>query len=188
MDTRPKTAEEYVELINQALFEIEDLRAAVEYDAESMGGAVEFLGQLEADVRGLKQAMLDGRYQFGGAELPFMKIVERQEMAQDIVANAGVFSDELKATGHTAVYGIFFDTGKSELKPESEQAIGEIAKLLNNDAGLKVYVVGHTDNVGGLESNMKLSQNRADAVVTALVGKHGINAARLKSYGAVPVT
>lgn len=36
MDSRPKTAEEYVELIDQALFEIDDLRAAAEYDAESM--------------------------------------------------------------------------------------------------------------------------------------------------------
>ncbi len=115
-----------------------------------------------------------------------LKIIERQEMAQDIVANAGVFSDELKATGHTAVYGIFFDTGKSELKPESEQAIGEIAKLLSSDTGLKVYVVGHTDNVGGLESNMKLSQDRAAAVVTALVAKHGISGARLTPYGAGP--
>ncbi len=79
MDTRPKTAEDYVELINQALFEIDDLRAAIEYDADSMGAAMEFLGQLEHDVRGLKQAMLDGRYQFGGADLPFMKIVERQD-------------------------------------------------------------------------------------------------------------
>lgn len=79
MDTRPKTADEYVDLINQALFEIEDLRAAVEYDGESMGGALEFLGQLENDVRGLKQAMLEGRYHFGDSDLPFMKIVERQD-------------------------------------------------------------------------------------------------------------
>lgn len=79
MDTRPKTAEQYIELINQALFEIEDLRAAVEYDEDSMGSAVEFLGQLEADVGALRQAMLEGRYHFGGSDLPFMKIVERQD-------------------------------------------------------------------------------------------------------------
>ncbi|MBI5460814.1 MAG: general secretion pathway protein GspF [Gammaproteobacteria bacterium] len=79
MDTRPKTAEQYIELIDQALFEIEDLRAAVEYDEDSMGSAAGFLGQLEADVRGLKQAMLEGRYHFGDSDLPFMKIVERQD-------------------------------------------------------------------------------------------------------------
>jgi OmpA-OmpF porin, OOP family len=112
--------------------------------------------------------------------------VEKKAMAQDIVANADVFSNDLKATGHSAVYGIYFDTGKSEIKPESGQAIGEIAKLLKNDAGLKVYVVGHTDNMGGLESNMKLSRDRADAVVQALVRDHGIIASRLSPYGAGP--
>ncbi len=115
-----------------------------------------------------------------------LTIVEKEAMAQDIVANADVFANDLKTTGHSAMYGIYFDTGKSELKPESEQAIGEIAKLLKSDAGLKVYVVGHTDNVGGLEANMKLSQDRADAVVQALVHNQGIAAARLKAYGDGP--
>jgi OmpA-OmpF porin, OOP family len=112
-------------------------------------------------------------------------IVEKKAMAQDIVANADVFSEDLKTTGHSAVYGIYFDTGKFDLKPESEHAISEIVKLLKNDASLKLYVVGHTDNVGGLESNMKLSQDRADAVVQALV-RGGTAAFRLKAYGDGP--
>ena len=116
-----------------------------------------------------------------------MTIVEKTEMNQDVEANAKVFSNDLRSTGHAAVYGIYFDTGKTEIKPESEQAIGEIAKLLQADASLRVYVVGHTDNVGALEANMKLSQGRADAVVQALVGKHGIAAARLKSGGVGPL-
>jgi outer membrane protein OmpA-like peptidoglycan-associated protein len=113
-------------------------------------------------------------------------IVQKQSMVQDIVANADVFSDELRNTGHTAVYGIYFDTGKSDLKPESQAAIGEIAKLLKKDVNLKVYVVGHTDNVGGLESNMKLSQARAEAVVQDLTRNQGISASRLKSFGNGP--
>ena len=113
-------------------------------------------------------------------------IVEKKGMTQDIVANADVFSNDLRTTGHSAVYGIYFDTGKSDLKPESEQAIAEIAKLLKNDASLKVYVVGHTDNVGGVDANMKLSQDRADAVVQALVRNGGIAASRLRAYGDGP--
>jgi len=58
---------------------------------------------------------------------------------------------------------------------------------LKSDAGLKVNVVGHTDNVGGIESNMKLSQDRANAVVQALVAKYGIAATRLKAYGVGPL-
>jgi OmpA-OmpF porin, OOP family len=115
-----------------------------------------------------------------------LTIVQKDAMAQDIVANADAFLNDIKATGHATVYGILFDTGKSEIKPESEQAIGEIAKLLKGDTGLNLYVVGHTDNVGGLESNMKLSQSRAEAVMQALVRNYGIGASRLKAFGAGP--
>jgi flagellar motor protein MotB len=116
-----------------------------------------------------------------------LTIVERGAMKQDIVANAEVFSNDIRSTGHAAVYGIYFDTGKSEIKPESEAALTEIAKLLTGDAALQVNVVGHTDSVGSVESNMTLSQTRADAVVKAMTGKHGIAASRLKAYGVGPL-
>ncbi len=106
-----------------------------------------------------------------------LTIVEKQSMVQEVVASAEVFQSGLKASGHVEVPGIFFDTGKSELKPESDAAVGEVAKLLNADPSLKVYVVGHTDNVASLELNTKLSQVRAEAVVQALVTKHAPGAA-----------
>lgn len=112
--------------------------------------------------------------------------VERQAMAQDVVANADALARGLKETGHVVVKGILFDTGKTELKPESQAAIAEVAKLLKADPSLKLYVVGHTDNVGDLESNMHLSAGRAEAVVRSLVTNHGIPAARLKPFGNGP--
>lgn len=118
---------------------------------------------------------------------PHLVIVEKQAMKQDIVANADAFSKDIRETGHTAIYGIYFDTAKSVIKPQSEAALGEIAKLLKKDPGLKVHVVGHTDNIGGLEANMKLSQDRANAVVQYLVGKQGIAGGRLKGYGVGPL-
>jgi OOP family OmpA-OmpF porin len=117
----------------------------------------------------------------------WLTIVEKQAMVQEVVANAELFQSGLKATGHVEVPGIFFDTGKSELKPESDAAVAEVAKLLKADPALKVYVVGHTDNVASLDLNTKLSQARADAVVQALVAKHGIAAARLIGRGAGPL-
>ncbi len=113
-------------------------------------------------------------------------IIQKGTMNQDIEANADAFLNDLKNTGHAAVYGIYFDTGKADLKPESEKAVAEIAKLLKTDAALKLFVVGHTDNVGGVESNMKLSQDRADAVIQALVRSHGVAAPRLKAFGNGP--
>ncbi len=112
-----------------------------------------------------------------------LTIVEKGEMAQEVVANAAALADGINATGHVSVYGIYFDTGKSEIKPESDAALSEIAKLLGNDGSLKLYVVGHTDNVGSFDSNMKLSKDRADAVVKALSGKYAIAAARLTPHG-----
>ena len=120
-----------------------------------------------------------------------LSIVEKQIMKQDVVANAEVMGNDINTTGHVSIYGIHFDTGKSEIKPESDAAISEIAKLLKNNSALKLYVVGHTDNVGSFDSNMKLSKDRADAVAKTLSDKHGIAAARLKSYGVAslsPVT
>lgn len=116
-----------------------------------------------------------------------LTIVEKAGMAQDIEANAGAFAADLRSTGHVAIHGLYFDTGKTDLKPESQAAIGEIAKLLQGDPALKVYVVGNTDNVGTYESNLKLSQGRAEAVVAALTGTHGIAAARLRACGIGPL-
>jgi OOP family OmpA-OmpF porin len=118
-------------------------------------------------------------------------IVEKEVMEQVVEANAEAMGNDINLTGHVSVYGIYFDTGKSEIKSESDAAISEIAKLLKNNGALKLYIVGHTDNVGSFDSNMKLSKNRAEEVTKTLSGKHGIAAARLKPYGVAslsPVT
>jgi outer membrane protein OmpA-like peptidoglycan-associated protein len=110
-------------------------------------------------------------------------IVQKEAMQQDIVADAAAMANDINATGHVAVYGIYFDSGKSLLKPESSQAIAEIAKLLKTQPGLKLFVVGHTDNEGTIDGNIVLSQARAEAVLKALVSEHGIAAARLRAHG-----
>ncbi|HEX4944249.1 MAG TPA: OmpA family protein [Usitatibacteraceae bacterium] len=118
----------------------------------------------------------------------WLRIVEKAPMKQHIVADAAAFANDLKATGHVAVYGIFFDTGKSVVKPESKAAIDEVAKLLKSDAALRLWVVGHTDSVGKVEDNMRLAQARAEAVAAELTGAYGIPAARLKGYGVGPLS
>ena len=117
----------------------------------------------------------------------WLTVVEKAGMAQDIVANADAFGNDIKSTGHATVYGIYFDTGKAEVKPESQAALQEIAKLLASDPGLKLFVVGHTDSVGQIEANMKLSQARAEAVVQTLTKSYGVASTRLKAQGAGPI-
>ncbi len=117
----------------------------------------------------------------------WLRIVEKGAMEQHVTADAAALGSGLKATGHVAVYGIFFDSGKSEVKPESKPALEEIARLLKQDPALKLRVVGHTDATGGFESNLRLSQARAEAVVAALAAQHGIAASRLKGHGVGPL-
>ncbi len=112
-----------------------------------------------------------------------LNIVERQIMKQEIVADANAMGDNINSTGHVAVYGIYFETGKSDINEKSAEAISQIALLLKNITYLKLYVVGHTDNVGNIESNLKLSKERADAVVNSLTANYDISADRLKAYG-----
>jgi OOP family OmpA-OmpF porin len=114
-----------------------------------------------------------------------LTIVESQTMQQEVVADAKVMRNELADTGKTIVPGIYFDTASATIKPESEPALAEMVKLLNGSPALKVYVVGHTDNVGSLESNLKLSSDRATSVVKAIAAR-GIAALRLKSAGVGP--
>ena len=120
--------------------------------------------------------------EFGGDRY-YLTFVEKEAMQQDVVADANFMAEGLSATGHVAIYGIFFDTGKSEIKPESEPTFAEMAKLLKTNARLNVFIVGHTDNSGTFEHNMKLSQERAAAVVSMLAGKHGIATARHRPMG-----
>jgi OOP family OmpA-OmpF porin len=109
-------------------------------------------------------------------------IVESQSMRQDVTADAAAMGKDIAATGKTIIYGIYFDTGSAVIKPDSEPALVEMAKLLQDRPTLRAYVVGHTDNAGTLELNLKLSAERADAVVKALVGR-GIVASRLRAAG-----
>jgi outer membrane protein OmpA-like peptidoglycan-associated protein len=116
----------------------------------------------------------------------YLNIVEKQAMKQEVAIDAAAMASSIADSGSVAIYGINFDTAKSDIKPESEPAIDEIAKLLTNNPTLKVYIVGHTDMVGDAASNVRLSQARAQSVITALVSKHGIAAARLIAFGAGP--
>jgi OmpA-OmpF porin, OOP family len=117
-----------------------------------------------------------------------LHMVEKQNMNQDVTADATSMAGSIKESGKVAVYGIYFDTGKATLKPESNPALQEISKLLSNDPGLKLYVVGHTDNTGIFSSNIKLSMDRSLAVINALVSQYSADAARLTAFGAGPTS
>lgn len=116
----------------------------------------------------------------------YLEIVEAEAMETGKVSaslSAEEMAKGLAAEGKVALYGIYFDTDKADIKPESKPALAEMAKLLKSDPKLSVYIVGHTDNVGTLARNTELSQKRAEAVAAALAGEHKIDAKRLLARG-----
>ena len=92
-------------------------------------------------------------------------------------------ASEINRTGRIALYGLYFDTSRIEIKSESKPTLEQIADLLKREPSLKLLVVGHTDNVGDFESNRNLSQRRAESVANALVTGFGIAPDRLVPFG-----
>jgi len=159
------------------------------YQSALKGAGAVILGgderRLAAEIR--KGGAMSGVYVecFNEGRSYEVTIVEAQAMRQDVTADAAAMGKDIAATGKTVIYGIYFDTASAVIKPESEPALGEMAKLLQSKPDLKAFVVGHTDNVGTLDLNLKLSADRAAAVVKALVGR-GIAPGRLKAAGVGP--
>ena len=114
-------------------------------------------------------------------------VIESEEMKQDVLVDANSMLNDINAQGRVALYGIYFDFDKSDVKPESDPTLKEISKLLSENPKLKLYIVGHTDNVGDFSYNMKLSQSRAEAVVNALVSKYNVDKSRLTAAGVGPL-
>jgi len=77
---------------------------------------------------------------------------------------------------------IFFDFSKFDLKPESQVELDKVVQLMQDNPTVKIQIEGHTDNVGTASDNMKLSENRAKAVVSYLISKN-ISITRLTSKG-----
>ena len=105
-----------------------------------------------------------------------------QEMAQEMTADADAWAAEITKSGHVAIYGIEFDTGKATLKPESEKVLGQVLALLNKQPDWKMKIEGHTDSTGTKAGNQTLSRQRADAVVAWLV-KNAVAPSRLTAAG-----
>jgi OmpA-OmpF porin, OOP family len=97
-------------------------------------------------------------------------------------AKSGGIAEQLASTGKVELYGIYFDSNSATLKPESEKTLNEILAVLQAQPTLKVMIVGHTDSTNTDAYNLKLSQQRTEAVVAWLV-QRGILASNLTAKG-----
>ena len=91
---------------------------------------------------------------------------------------------ELITKGLLRVHKIYFDVGKSTIKPESYAALNEIGRILEKYPDLKIQINGHTDATGSDDFNYRLSVQRANAVRDYLVSRFSdINANNLTTWG-----
>ncbi|MFO7873174.1 MAG: OmpA family protein [Bacteroidales bacterium] len=119
-----------------------------------------------------------------------LQIVEEKPMETGKVKvniDAETMANDIDDKGSVRIYGIHFDTDKATIKEKSESTLTEIATLLEQKPDLKLHVVGHTDATGGLEHNMELSKQRAEAAVEYLTSEHGVSEDRLTPYGVGPL-
>jgi outer membrane protein OmpA-like peptidoglycan-associated protein len=135
-------------------------------------------------------------WQEAGVKQPIVIRLDQPVIGVDVISSprpdyrpvevkAPEMAKALTDTGKVDIYGILFDTDKTDLKPESRATLEEVANLLKSDPALRLEVGGHTDSTGAADHNMRLSVGRAAAVVNALVSAYGIDRARLqpKGYG-----
>jgi outer membrane protein OmpA-like peptidoglycan-associated protein len=158
------------------------------YDTEGMprmGNSCTSFGMTMKFVKGGKETWVffqaaerDGSYQ--------MTISEREAMKQEVAVNE--VADKLTKDGFVALY-VDFDTGKATIRPDSAKALDDAAAGLKVVPAMRIEIGDHTDNVGTPEAHQKLSQERAQAVMAALV-QRGVKADRMtaRGYGqAVPI-
>ena len=170
-------------------------------DTDACGGipfteSIDTLPVPQMWVDGFNYRYFAGRKTEGGRETYASVIVSQNNQditAQVTVAELGAIANKmvdaaamakgLGETGHIALYGIYFDTDKAVLKPESRPTLEQIAKLLTSQPQLNVFIVGHTDSQGAYEYNLDLSKRRAEAVAAELVKSFRIAQARLRTAG-----
>ena len=110
----------------------------------------------------------------------WIQVVETDQMKQDITIN---LEEAIDRDGKAVLYGILFDVGKSDIKPESAEALKMINDYLNKNPSVKIIVVGHTDNTGSYTGNFTLSKARAESIKKYIIDIGKINADRIISEG-----
>ena len=88
----------------------------------------------------------------------------------------------LKVGRKVILHNLFFATGKTQILPQSEQALNELSDFLRDNPTVSIRITGHTDNVGSDKANMTLSEGRAKAVRGEII-KRGIAAERIEAEG-----
>lgn len=129
------------------------------------------------DIYAIIYAIVDENY-----TLITQDIIEVEAVETGLVS-AATITEDISATGHIAIYDIHFNADKANILPESAEALTTVADFLKANTDKHFIIVGHAAGVGDFDSGMKLSEERAKAIMDELVSKYGVNKDQLRSYG-----
>jgi outer membrane protein OmpA-like peptidoglycan-associated protein len=143
------------------------------------------LGKKSLPTGNVYVALFIGAYE---SQVGVQQVIMEEKAVQTglVNVNADSLKQQIDADGKALIYGIYFDTGKADIKAESKPTLNAIAELLKRNPDLLLYVVGHTDDTGDGSANVTLSKQRADSVVAALIKEYQVTANRLQAQGVGP--
>jgi len=114
---------------------------------------------------------------------PRVSVSTKQSTADETLVPTGSIGDRLIEAGSLVLDGLEFAKGSATLDSTSDRSLQMLAAFLNENPGMKVALVGHTDASGSMEGNVALSRKRAAAVMKRLIDGYGVNPAQLSANG-----
>ena len=126
--------------------------------------------------RGISYAMLAGAKGYLNAKQEFTSDTAEED------AEYGVDFILASINKPVVIDNIFYDFDKATLRPESQQALDEMAQVLRDNPNVTIEMASHTDRWGTEEYNIDLSARRAKSVIDYLISV-GIEPQRLQSQG-----
>jgi OOP family OmpA-OmpF porin len=168
--------------------------STLDHVGNSRNKAIDLLYSSNSDVRYLAAERVQGERKVDiglmvakNGDQPagvMLQIVESGQMPSgQVTVDSAAMKSGLQKDGKIALYGLHFATDSAALEPDSDVTLKQMGDLLKQTPSMKVYIVGHTDDSGALAHNMTLSQQRAEAVLKALVSHYDIAADRMAAKG-----
>lgn len=149
-------------------------------DETRLNARTEEANQARQDARDARSDAADARIDADNAQADS---IEAQQQAAELQAQIKLLNAKQSERGWVVTLGdVLFDTGKANLKAANSQHLGDLAQFLTKYPLRGAIIEGHTDSVGAVDYNQRLSQQRADSVRDFLLGR-GIQSSRMSSSG-----
>jgi outer membrane protein OmpA-like peptidoglycan-associated protein len=162
-----------------------DIHSNYRHLVETLGGQVLYDDERNTSARLEQNGQTIWLKIYSQEDLIELDVIEEKPFQASIkTPEASAMKSALDKEGRVTLY-VNFDFNKATLKPDAAPVLAQVVTLLKDNPGLTLEIGGHTDNIGSRDYNLKLSRQRADAIVAALVAQ-GIAAERLRAAGYGP--